>query len=126
MQIKIINQLTMNSGTIVNDVISDRENYRCWIEITAFLVSNFKQSDSGMSKYIDKTRIPQNAKHVFRILKHYVSSDVTENTMDYGEDDHIVDKFLICYTFEEMMEWLRENNVDDNNFTEPWNSDYPL
>ena len=128
MQLKIQNQLLMNAGTIVSELASDREGYRCWMAISAVPISRLNNTQNGAFhiKNLNPLLIPKNATQIYTIRKVYVDKEYMENDWDFGKDQVLFDFFNVCYSFEEVLDFLSERDIDSNSFYEPWNTDYPL
>jgi hypothetical protein len=128
MQLKIQNQLLMNAGTIVSEVNSDKKGYRCWIAISAVPVSHLNNVPNGVLhiKNLNRLLIPQNEKQIYTVRKVCVDAEYIKNNWDLGKNQVIFDFFDVCYSFEEVLDFLKERGIDSDSFSEPWNTDYPL
>jgi hypothetical protein len=126
MQIKIQNQLLMNSGTIVSEQPSCRDGYRCWVAISAALISYLNKTPDNVLHInnLNRRLIPEDAKQIYTVRKVYVDAECIEN--DWDLDESIMDFFDVCYSFEAVLDFLKSRGIDDNGFSEPWNTDYPL
>ncbi|MDY0743356.1 hypothetical protein SNE35_02505 [Paucibacter sp. R3-3] len=129
MRATLVNQLIMNGGVIVAEVASVRAGWRTWIAVHAVPVTMLLDSSRPPGTLhipgLDVSKLSSEKKFIFTLKRVSVDEEYLRNGWDVGGNESI-DIFLVAYSFEELTQMLSELEVDTGNFTEAWNSDYPL
>lgn len=128
---KIKNQLVMSDGTVVVELPSRLEGFRCWVAISALPKSYWdnphRHDESTLNiKGFDKSKVPLNARRIFTVRKVLVNEECITNDWDVGPNDVVMDFYEVKYSFEDLIDFLNEQKIDTFGFREPWNTDYPL
>lgn len=128
MKQKIANQLLMNMGSVVSEQDSTMEDFRCWIVVRAVPTDYIDSTTDSILrlKSLSRDKILPNEDRIFVVRKIFARIECVDNDWDFGPDDEIHEFTEIFYAFDDVLEFLAQQNINTDFFSEPWNTDFPL